>query len=164
MIIKKKLNQFPVINIITKLLNRLVQILGSITLIVFFLLIFHYFNSGLYERYKPITVLKKIDELIIDKYLGFSFFEIDDYLSNNFRSLKYIILKNELEDVTLNINQKNLYNLELQRKNKLNGLSENIEKFSLGSLNYNQKNFNIKLRVKGDRVLHFYDKIKHLIE
>ena len=94
MIIKKKLNQFPVINIITKLLNRLVQILGSITLIVLFLLILHYFNSGLYERYKPITVLKKIDELIIDKYLGFSFFEIDDYLSNNLRSLKYNIIKN----------------------------------------------------------------------
>jgi len=157
-IIKKKLNQLPFLNLIIKLLNRLIQILGSISLIVLILLMFHYFNSGLYERYKPITVLKKIDKLIFDKYLGFSFFEIDDYFTNNIRSFKYFIYKNNLEDVTLKINQKNLYNLELQRKNKLNGSSDKVEKFSRASLKYNQKSYNIKLRVKGDRVLHYYDK------
>ena len=107
--------------------------------------------------YKPLTVLKKIDKVIIDKYFGFSFFEIDDYTSHNFKSLKFFLFKNDLENVTLKINQKNLYNLELQRKNKLEGLSEKIEKFSRASLNYNQSDFNIKLRVKGDRSLHWYD-------
>ena len=119
---------------------------------------FYYFNSGMYQRYKPIEVFKKIDKIILYKYLGFSFFEIDDYISQNIKSLKFIIFKNDLENVTLKINQENLYNLELQRKNKLEGLSEKVEKFSRASLNYNQKNFNIKLRVKGDRALHWYDK------
>ena len=112
----------------------------------------------MYERYKPLTVLKKIDEVIIDKYFGFSFFEIDDYTSHNFKSLKFFLFKNDLENVTLKINQRNLYNLELQRKNKLEGLSEKVKKFSRASLNYNQSDFNIKLRVKGDRSLHWYNK------
>ena len=158
MIIKKKLNRFPFLNLIIKFLNRLIQVLGSISLLMTILMIFYYFNSGMYQRYKPLEVFKKIDKIILYKYLGFSFFEIDDYISQNIKSLKFIILKNDLENVTLKINQENLYNLELQRTNKLEGLSENVEKFSRASLNYNQNNFNIKLRVKGDRVLHWYDK------
>ena len=123
MIIKKKLNQIPFLNLVLRSINRLIQILGSICLLIFVVLVFHYFNSGMYERYKPVEVLKKIDKIIIDKYFGFSFFEIDDYYEYNLKSLKYIIFKNDLEKVTLKINQENLYNLELQRKNKLDGLS-----------------------------------------
>ena len=140
MIIKKTLNKFPFINLILKFLNRLVQILGSISLLVIILLIFYYFNSGMYERFKPLMMLKKIDKVIIDRYFGFSFFEIDDYFSHNLKSLKFILFKNDLEKITLKINQKNLYNLELQRKNKLEGLSEKTKKFSRASLNYNQNN------------------------
>ena len=158
MIIKKKLNQIPFLNLILRFINRFIQILGSICLLIFVVLVFHYFNSGMYERYKPVEVLKKIDKIIIDKYLGFSFFEIDDYIYHNLKSLKYIIFKNDLENVTLKINQENLYNLELQRKNKLDGLYTKVAKFSRASLNHNQKDFKIKLRVKGDRALHWYDK------
>ena len=158
MIIKKKLNKFPFINLLVKFLNRLIQVVGTISLLIMILLLFHYFNSGMYERFKPITVLKKIDKVIFDKYFGFSFFEIDDYTSQKIKSLKFILFKNELDEVTLNISQKNLYNLELQRKNKLDGSIDKVEKFSRASLNYNQNNFKIKLRVKGDRTLHWYDK------
>jgi len=105
-IIKKKLNQFPFIKFILTILNRLIQVIGSISLLVIILLTFHYFNSGMYERYKPLLFLKKIDKVIIDKYFGFSFFEIDDYISQNFKSLKFIFFENELENVTLKINQK----------------------------------------------------------
>ena len=77
----------------------------------------------MYERFKPIMLMKKIDKVIIDKYFGFSFFEIDDYTSSKIKSFKYIIYKNKLENITLKINQKNLYNLELQRNNKLKGFS-----------------------------------------
>ena len=111
----------------------------------------------MYERYKPLMLLKKIDDVIINKYFGFSFFEIDDYISQNINSLKFVFYKNDLENVTLKINQKNLYNLELQRKNKIEGVSEKIEKFSRASLNYNQNDFNVRLRVKGDRSLHWFD-------
>ena len=158
MIVKKKINKLPFVNLIIRFLNRLIQVIGSISLLIIILLVFHYFNSGMYERFKPLAVLKKIDKVIIDKYFGFSFFEIDDYTSHNFKSLKFFLFKNDLENVTLKINQKNLYNLELQRKNKLKGLSEKVEKFSRASLNYNQSDFNIKLRVKGDRSLHWHER------
>jgi len=157
-ILKKKINRFHFVNLFLKFLNRLIQVLGSISLLIIILLVFHYFNSGMYERFKPLTLLKKIDKVIIDKYFGFSFFEIDDYTSHNFKSLKFLLSKNDLENITLKINQKNLYNLELQRKNKLEGVSEKVKKFSRASLNYNQNDYNIKLRVKGDRSMHWYDK------
>ena len=51
-------------------------------------------------------VNEKIDKVIIDKYFGFSFFEIDDYTSSKIKSFKYIIYKNKLENITLKINQK----------------------------------------------------------
>ena len=158
MIIKKKLNQFPFLNLLLKLLNRIIQFLGSISLLIIIFLLFHYFNSGMYERFKPITLIKKIDKVIFDKYFGFSFFEIDDYSSQKIKSLKFLLFENELEIVTLKIDQKNLYNLELQRKNKLKGLTEKVEKFSRATLNYKDDNYNIKLRVKGDRALHWYDR------
>ena len=158
MIIKKKLNQFPFVKFIITILNRLIQVIGSISLLIIIFLTFHYFNSGMYERFKPLFLLKKIDKVIIDKYFGFSFFEIDDYISQNFKSLKFIFFENELENVTLKINQRNLYNLELQRKNKKEGLSEKVKKFSRATLNYNQNDFDIKMRVKGDRTLHWFDR------
>ena len=158
MIIKKKLNQFPFLNLLLKVLNRLIQFLGSISLLIIIFLLFHYFNSGMYERFKPITLIKKIDKVIFDKYFGFSFFELDDYSSQKIKGLKFLFFENELENVILKIDQKNLYNLELQRKNKLKGLTEKVEKFSRATLNFKGDNYNIKLRVKGDRVLHWYDK------
>ena len=112
----------------------------------------------MYERFKPITLIKKIDKVIFDKYFGFSFFELDDYSSQKIKGLKFLFFENELENVILKIDQKNLYNLELQRKNKLKGLTEKVEKFSRATLNFKGDNYNIKLRVKGDRVLHWYDK------
>ena len=83
-------------------------------------LISYYYNSGMHERFKPIQLIKKIDKIILEKYLGASIFEIDDYLKIKFTSLKYVFLNNKLENIVIKIDQKNLYNLELQRKNKKN--------------------------------------------
>ncbi len=152
----KKLDNFPFLKLILKVLNKLIQILGSIFLLIIILLVFHYYSSGMYVKYKPVTLFKKIDKIIFDRYFGFSFFEIDKYSYYKFKSLKYIFSKNELEEVFLNINQENLYNLELQRKSKLKGKTQKFDRFSRASLNYNQIDYNIKIRVKGDRALHWY--------
>ena len=121
----------------------------------------------MYTRYKPILAFQKIDQVIVNKYFGFSFFKIDDYIQNKIKSLKYLFINNDLENVTIKIDQKNLYNLELQRKKKLDNLDfgvvykqldQDIEKFSTATLDFNKKKYNIKLRVKGDRIIHWYDK------
>ena len=66
--------------------------------------------------YPPKDLIKKIDELILNKYIGFSFFEIDDYFAIKLQSLKYSFLKNDLENFVISIDQENLYKLESQRK------------------------------------------------
>ena len=158
MIIKPKKNYFPFIQLLKKLISKIIFFLGSLTLLLFLLTTIYYLNSGMYHSYKPVALSKKIEDVILDKHLGFSFFKLNDYLKNEIKSLKFIIFGNQLENVVINIDQKNLYNLELQRKNKLKGLTEKVEKFSRATLNYKDDNYNIKLRVKGDRVLHWYDK------
>ena len=122
------------------------------------MLISYYYSSGLYEKFKPIPLIKKIDKIILDKYLGVSFFEIDDYLKIKFLSLKYIFINNELENVVIKIDQKNLYNLELQRQIKKNIITNSIVDFSKASLKKEKINYDIKMRIKGDRSLHWYDK------
>ena len=156
MIIKPKKNHFPFIQLLKKLISRIIFFLGSFTLILFLLVTFYYVNSGLYHLYKPPILLKKIDNQILYRYLGFSFFKLDDYLKNEIKSLKFIIFGNQLENFVINIDQENLYNLELQRKNKLDGLYQKVETYSTASINFGINDYNIKLRVKGDRALHFY--------
>ena len=70
----------------------------------------------MYARFNPSLLLKEINTNILDKYLGFNIYEIDDYISNRANTLKYVFLENELENIQINIDQANLYNLELQRK------------------------------------------------
>ena len=158
MIIKKKLNKFPFINLLIKFLNRLIQVVGTISLLIMILLLFHYFNSGMYERFKPSVLVGKIDKIIFNKYLGFSIYQIDKYAKIKVSSLKYIFFENDLENVNIKIDQKNLYNLELQREKKIKGISKEFQSFSRAQLSLKKKNYDIKLRVKGDRVLHWYDK------
>jgi len=156
-IIKKKINKFPFIEIIKKLLSKLIFFLGTVTLLFSFLILFYYLNSGMYDRYKPIEAFQKFDKVVLTKYLGFSFFKINLYLHNEIKSLKYIFFKNKLDDIIIKIDQENLYNLELQRQNKLNYKAENYFKYSSGIINYQGKDYDIKLRVKGDRPLHWHD-------
>jgi len=157
-IIKPKKNYFPIIQFLKKLISRIIFFLGTITLIIFLLMTFYYLSSGLYNQYKPKVVLEKIDNQILYRYFGFSFFKLDDYLINGVKSLKFKILGNQLENIVINIDQKNLYNLELQRINKLKGFNQNNITYSTASINYQNNDYDIKLRVKGDRKLHFYKK------
>ena len=61
----KKLDNFPFLKLILKVLNKLIQILGSIFLLIIILLVFHYYSSGMYVKYKPVTLFKKIDKIIL---------------------------------------------------------------------------------------------------
>ncbi len=158
MIIIKKKIKIPFLSLIKKILSKFVFLIGIITLISFLFITSYYFSSGMYQRFKPPLLFQKIDQIIFNKYLGFSVSKFDDYLRIKLSSLKYILYKNKLEDLNIKIDQENLYNLELQRKKKIEGTTENFNLFSSGVLNYDKEDYNIKLRVKGDRVLHWYDK------
>jgi hypothetical protein len=156
--IKKKFNQFPAVILLSKFISKLIYLLGLISFFIIILLSFYYFSSGMYDRYKPSLLIKKINDKIIYKYFGFDFYKIDIYFLNNLRSLKYFIFDNELENVIIKIDRDNLNTLELGRKNKLNGSAIETIEYSKAKLIYNKNDYKIKLRVKGDRVLHWYNK------
>ena len=158
MIFKKKKIEIPFFKKIKYIILKIIFITGIISIVSILSIVGYYYTSGMHERFKPYALIKKIDKIILDRYLGFSIFEIDDYIKIKFQSFKYIFIKNEFENITIKIDQKNLYNLELQRKNKTEGSSRDFENFSTAKLENDKGTFNIKLRVKGDRVLHWYDK------
>ncbi len=110
------------------------------------------------SRFSPSMVLSEVNENIFDKYLGFNIYKIDDYIINNIYSIKYWFVQNKLENASIIIDQENLYNLELQRKNKINNEKNISNEYSRGLLSLEDKEYKIKLRLKGDRALHWYDK------
>ena len=63
----------------------------------------------------------------------------------------------------ININQKNLLELEFQRKNrsKINSgdieIKKKLNKFINATLELDEEIYKIKLRVKGDRKIHYHD-------
>ena len=76
-------------------------------------------------------------------------------------NIKYKFINNDLENVTIKIDQENLYILELQRQQRLGKIpksQEDLYNFSRGEIIFNNEKYPIKLRVKGDRLIHWYDK------
>ena len=157
MIIKKKIYKIPFLKEIKSIISKLVFTIGVLTLFLFFTITGYYYSSGISDRYNPFALIKKIDHIILDRYLGFSIFEIDDYIKIKTSSLKFLFINNKFENVSIEIDQKNLYNLELQRANRLSGNQEKGN-FSTAKLKVDKKKYDIKLRVKGDRLIHWKDK------
>ena len=102
--------------LLNSIISKIVLLSGVTTISIFLISFIYYFTSGMKNDYPPKELIKKIDELILNKYIGFSFFEIDDYFVIKFQSLKYSFLKNDLENFVISIDQENLYKLESQRK------------------------------------------------
>jgi len=147
-------------SILLKFFSRIIFTLGVITSIGLIILLIYYFESGMYQRYKPLILIKKINDKIIYKYFGFDFYKIDKYLNHKINSLKYLVVENDLEKININIDLNNSNNLELQRKIKLgyNIDVNSINQFSRAKLINGDKEYKIRLRIKGDRVLHWYKK------
>ena len=76
-------------------ISPILSIISIIPFLIFLICFVYYFTSGMKNDYPPKDLIKKIDELILNKYIGFSFFEIDKYSYYKLKSLKYIFSKNE---------------------------------------------------------------------
>ena len=160
MIIKKNNYGFLVTKILESL-SKLIFLIGILVSIFSFTILLYYFSSGLSDRYPFFSLIKKVDKVILQKYVGFSLYEIDDYLKTRIQVAKHLIIKNDLENVSLVIDQENLYNLEMQRKKKLGKLKNdeiNLDNMSKAKMIFNDEIFKIKLRIKGDRMIHWYKK------
>ena len=163
MLLKKKYINYKYINSFKNFFSKLVYILGLISLSLIIIVTIYYFTSGINVRYPGIQLIKKIDKVILDRHIGFSIFKIGDYIKIKSNNLRYIFTKNKLEEVIIKIDQQNLYNLELQRQQRLGKLGstkDNLYNFSNAEMILNGETYPIKLRVKGDRSIHWHDKNK----
>ena len=161
MLVKKKEINYKIFSNIKNILSKIIFSIGLFFLSLFFILIFYYYTSGLSKRFPPVEFIKNVDRVILDRHIGFSIFKIDDYLKLKLLNLKYKFINNDLENITIKIDQENLYILELQRQQRLGKISksqEDLYNFSRGEIILNNEKYPIKLRVKGDRLIHWYDK------
>ncbi len=136
-------------------------ILFSIQIFLFSLLLFWYFTNPVKITYPPERLIKIFNQKS-KNFVGFDFSNLDEYLKVYFFGILYSINKPEIEKINLNINQEGLIHLEFQRLNrhKVNGneieIKKKLSKYINGNLEINKKSYPIKLRVKGDRRIHFY--------
>ena len=77
-LINKK-HSFKYLKMMLKIFSKIIYSLGLLSLSLLIVIFIYYNNSGIKENFPPKKFFKKIDNIIIDRYLGFSFFEIDDY-------------------------------------------------------------------------------------
>ena len=113
------------------------------------------------KKFSFVGLTMKVNDKILDKYMGFNMRKIPDY----FEILKLNVLKHfqtsELENLYLEIDQKSILNLELQRelKSKNGGVLPNENKIMVpAKIRYNDENYKIKIRTKGTRLIHWENK------
>ena len=160
---KKKVINKSKINLINKLIlyfKNFSSILLILQLFVFVLIIIFYQSSQLSETYPPKKILNRINAEQ-KKATGFDFKDIKSYFIVSAQGLKTKVLGNNLNVMNLSIDQKNLLLIERQRLIR-NGKAENnkkiTNKMAKAQIQVLGENFRIKIRSKGVRKLHHYDK------
>ncbi len=160
MIIKKRKISLKAFKIINNLFSRIIYLLGIFALSLLIIISIYYLNSGMKKNFPPNKLIQKIDKTILNKYVGFSIFELDDYFLIRLKSLKYLFLENDLENIKISINQENLYILESQRKSRLEDENFQFDSFADARIEQENEKFRVKLRLKGDRSIHWSNKNK----
>ncbi len=158
---KKKLNFKIPIKLYEKIKTYfsflfLVQV---IIIITFFL---WYYNTEAHKVHKPSDIFNLFSKKV-KNVTGFELNKIDEYFKISFLGVYYKIVGLNLETLELNINQKGVIELDFQRQNrdKFFQLNEKdkkrLNRYVNGSIIFNKEKFPVKLRVKGDRPIHFED-------
>lgn len=141
--------------------NAFFKILGVISFISILSMLLFYFSSGMSQRYGAKIFFNKINKVIFKRYLGFDFNNLDKYIDILMIKTKSIIIKPKIENITLEVNQKVILQLEKQRQIKLKK-ELNEPKFLMHNImiKNGDKKLQGKIRIKGDRPIHWQDKHK----
>ena len=125
-------------------------------IILFFISIF-YFSSNFSKVY-PIDFLLRVFNQKQKIATGIDFTQIPLYISYTVKGAYFSIIGPDTENLNISVNQKNVIFLDAQRKKKLGSkdyTNIDLSKKINGNMNFNDEKFKIKLRVKGDRKMHF---------
>ena len=123
MLIKKKFFNSNYLLFIKSLFTKFLFGLGFIFLILIISVFIYYFSSGLSKSYSPKIFIIKVNEKILDRYLGINILQLGDYIDLTKIKIKYFFTKPKIEQLTLKVNQKTILQIEIQRQLK-NGARE----------------------------------------
>tara|TARA_B100002052_G_C15880717_1_gene599098 strand:+ start:13 stop:2622 length:2610 start_codon:yes stop_codon:yes gene_type:complete len=146
------------------IISNTFAVLFSIQILLILFLLLWYFNNPIKNIYSPERIIKILNTKT-KNLVGFEVKNIGKYIEVYFKGTYYTIFKPEIKKIDIKISQKNLLELEFQRQNRSKNhgnddeLKKKLSKYVNGSLIYNGKKIPIKLRVKGDRKIHF-DNVK----
>ena len=163
MIFKKKINNLKFNFPFASFLKKFFLSLGIITFISIILLITYYFSSGLNRKFGPVGLFLQVNDKILNRYIGVDFRLIPEYA--NIISLNFTkhFRTNELPNLFLEISQKSIIGLELQRqiKEENNGpIPDEMKIWHPAKIKIGDKEFDIKIKLKGNRFIHWYDNKK----
>jgi len=163
MILKRKTKNKKENYIITFIKN-LFSFLFLMQLILILFLSIWYFNNPVKNIYTPERLYKNF-KVKAKNFVGIDIDNINKYPKIYITSIYYKLFKPKIDLIEINISSKNLINLEFQRKNRnlVNSgdlkIKKKLNEFFNAELKFNNSNdvYDIKLRVKGDRDIHFFD-------
>lgn len=161
MILKKKIVEIKLVNLFLRYFKKFIFYLGLLFFGIILLAFIYYYSSGLQKRFSATQLIFQINDKILKKYVGFDLRQSGDYIN----ILSHIIFKNfgtnSLENVFIEIDQESIFALELQRKIRSKNGGELLNEYKVyhpAKLKLNNNNYNIKIRTKGVRNIHWKDK------
>ncbi len=163
MIFKKKILDTELFSSFIKYLKKIIFSLGILSFIFLFSIVIYYYSSGLQKLYTPSALVLKINDKVLKKYIGFDIRHFPNYMKIVRINLFKNFTSNNLENVKLEIGQKSILGLELQRKLRSENygeLSDDEKIFLPADIKFGDQNYPVKLRTKGVRPVHWKDKDK----
>lgn len=163
MIFKKKILENGFITYFVKYLKRIIFLFGVISLVFLSSVIIYYYSSGLQKLYTPSSLILQVNDKVLKKYVGFDIRNFSSYINIIKVNLIKNFTSNNLENVKLEINQRSILGLELQRKlrsENFGELNDNEKIFLPAEIKLQNQSFPVKLRTKGVRQIHWKDKDK----
>ena len=158
MLIKKNFFNYRYLLFIKSLFSKFLFGLGSISFVLIISVFIYYFSSGLSKTYSLKIFITKVNEKILDRYLGVNILKKNEYIDLVKIKIKYLFIKPELEKLNLKVNQKTILQIEKQRqlKNKNGGiLPSKYNNMYDVQIQYNKKKIKAKIRIKGVRPIHW---------
>jgi hypothetical protein len=161
LIIKKKLVKLKILTKLLDISKKIVFFLGILSILFTALVISYYYTSNMSQKFSLIGFTMKVNDKILDKYMGFNIRKMPNY----FEILKLNMLKHfqvsKLENLYLDIDQKSILNLELQRELRSKNGGELPDKNKImvkAKIKNKDENYKIKIRTKGVRLIHWKNK------
>ena len=157
---KKKNYKFKFSKII-EFFKKISIVVFSIQIILVLIFFTWYFNNPVKDKYPPETLFNFLNKKS-KNFIGLDFTNINNYLKVYFLGAIYSINKPNVEKINLNIDQEGIFQLEFQRVNRAKAsnpdfeIKKKLSTYINGELEINNKSYPIKLRVKGDRLIHYF--------